>query len=67
MGVNAGYDLKKQDNMPIECITELFQGIAAQVYEETGVYVSAVVTPSRIVYHSDWGCPPEGEFSYTLS
>jgi len=66
-GVNRGYDLSNQEEMPIEAITSLYQKIAAQVYDETGVYISAVITPSRIVYHSEWGCPEEGEISYTFS
>ena len=66
-GVKGGYDLKEQTYMPIACITSLYQGIAAQVYEQTGIYISAVIIPSRTVYHSEWGCPAEGEFSYTFS
>ena len=66
-GVNSGYDLQQQENLPIERITAMFQEIAAQVYETTGVYISAVIVPSRIVYHSEWGCPAEGEIAYTFS
>lgn len=67
VGVNAGYDLDTQANMAIEQFTEIYQKVAAQVYETTGVYISAVITPSRVVYHSEWGCPADGEFSYTIS
>lgn len=67
VGVNAGYDLDTQTNMAIEHLTELYQKVASQVYEMTGVYISAVIMPSRVVYHSEWGCPVNGEFSYTIS
>ena len=66
-GVNSGYDLQMQEQLPIEHITAMYQKIAAQVYETTGVYISAVIVPSRIVYHSEWGCPAEGEIGYTFS
>jgi hypothetical protein len=36
-------------------------------YEETGVYISVLVSPSRVVYNTVWGCPVEGEPSVILS
>ena len=66
-GVNSGYDLATQEDVPLEYITELYQNIAAQVYEQTGIYISAVITSSQTVYHSEWGCPAVGEFTYTFS
>jgi hypothetical protein len=41
--------------------------VARKVFEKTGVYVSAVITMSRVVYHEDWGCPETGEYSFTLT
>lgn len=35
--------------------------------EDTGIYVSAVVEPSRCLYHRDWGCPSGGEKTFTVS
>lgn len=66
-GVNSGYDLQMQEQLPMERITAMYQDIAAEVYEATGVYISAVIVPSRIAYHSEWGCPAEGEIAYTFS
>lgn len=34
---------------------------AKKVFEDTGVYISAVISESRTVYHEDWGCPKGGE------
>ena len=66
-GVNSGYDLQMQEQLPMERITAMYQDIAAEVYEATGVYISAVIVPSQIAYHSEWGCPAEGEIAYTFN
>lgn len=40
---------------------------AQKVMEKTGVYVSASVVPSRVLYSPDWGCPTHGEPVYTVT
>jgi len=67
VGINEGYDLTSQKSMPLDDFVKIYMDIAIEIFEETGTYISAVVTPSRTIYNSDWGCPQEGEFSYTIS
>ncbi len=35
---------------------------ANKVYEETGVYVSAISIDGFALYNKDWGCPSYGEY-----
>ena len=67
IGVNGGYELEDQIKMPMEDITEIYLKTAEEVRAETGVYISAVISESRTLYSPEWGCPEEGEYSYTLS
>lgn len=67
LGVNAGYDLTDQKKMKIEDICAIYQDVAKEVFEDTGVYISAVCNDARIVYHIEWGCPKGGEFAYTFT
>ena len=67
MGVNSGYDLSDQVRMPIEDIIQRYRNVAQEVEEISGVYISAVIFPSRTIYKEEWGCPAEGEYTYTLS
>ena len=67
IGVNSGYDLEEQVKMPMKDITEIYLKTAEEVCAKTGVYISAVISESRTLYSPEWGCPEEGEYSYTLS
>ena len=67
LGVNSGYELENQQLKPVEEIVGRYQKIADLVNEKTGVYISAVITPSRTIYKGEWGCPVGGEYTYTLS
>lgn len=67
IGTNQGYDLRNQKRMPADEMSAVYQEAAAGVMEETGVYISAVMTKSRTIYSHEWGCPPEGEYSYIFS
>lgn len=67
IGVNAGYDLNEQKMLPIEEFTGIYLELAEEVYKETGIYVSATITDSRVLYSPEWGCPKGGEFAFTLS
>jgi hypothetical protein len=31
------------------------------VWRESKIYIGAVVTPARVVYRQEWGCPVGGE------
>ncbi len=62
LGVHEGYFHSNElKNGRVISIEELWQDIATKVYDETGVYVGAVFTDSKTVYHPEWGCPRGGE------
>lgn len=63
LGINSGYGHKN------ECVTDFeadYQAIATDIYKQTGVYVSAVIVPAKVVYNVDWGCPMDGEDVYVI-
>ena len=67
-GVVAGYGHENKVAKPADAIVaEAWQKAAATVFADTGIYVSAVVEPSKVVYHADWGCPVGGEVAATVS
>lgn len=35
--------------------------------DKFGMYIPFVVIPSRVLYKTEWGCPVEGEETYTFS
>lgn len=67
IGTTGGFDLEDQATISEDVFASTYSRLAQEVYEKTGVYVSAVITRSRVVYHEDWGCPKTGEYSFTLS
>lgn len=63
LGINKGYGHNN------ECVTDFeadYQAIATDIYKRTGVYVSGVITPAKVVYNVDWGCPDDGEDVYVI-
>lgn len=63
LGINKGYGHNN------ECITDFeadYQAIATDIYKRTGVYVSAVIIPAKVVYNVDRGCPADGEDVYVI-
>jgi len=67
IGTTEGFDLKDQVEVSEDEFASKYARLAREVYEETGVYVSAAITKSRLIYHEDWGCPKTGEYSFALS
>lgn len=63
IGINKGYSHNN------ECVTDFeadYQAIATDIYNQTGIYVSGVITPAKVVYNVDWGCPMDGEDVYVI-
>ena len=50
-----------------EEIVRLYNNAVLRVEEECGVYISSTIIPSITIYKNEWGCPKEGEYTYTLS
>lgn len=63
LGINKSYGHNN------ECVTDFeadYQAIATDIYKRTGVYVSGVITPAKVVYNVEWGCPIDGEDVYVI-
>lgn len=63
LGINKGYGHNN------ECVTNFeadYQAIATDIYNQTGIYVSGVITPAKVVYNVEWGCPMDGEDVYVI-
>jgi hypothetical protein len=62
IGVSARYN-HSNDDVDMIAIGELYKKIADKAMRETGIYVSASVTPCKVLYKTKWGCPKGGENS----
>lgn len=61
MGVTAGYfHNNENENKEVEFRAD-YQKIAGEIFDECGIYVSAIITSGDVIYHQDWGCPVGGE------
>ncbi|WP_040327807.1 hypothetical protein [Clostridium ihumii] len=60
-GINEGYFHNNEVVNGLEMLGVLWQEIAIKEYEESGIYVSAVICSSKTVYSGMWGCPKGGE------
>ena len=71
IGIVAGYGgeeiLTSAEKIPADAMAKAWQEVAAEVMKETGIYVSAIITPAKVLYHTDWGCPIGGEPVFELS
>lgn len=63
LGINKGYG---HNNEHVTDFEADYQAIATDIYKRTGVYVSAVIIPAKVVYNVDWGCPADGEDVYVI-
>ena len=66
-GINKGYFHKNSVDISIEDMSAILMTVADNLYKSTGIYVSAVVTHSRTLYSIDYGCPPEGEDTFSIT
>tara|TARA_R110000868_G_scaffold178163_1_gene417698 strand:+ start:1266 stop:1667 length:402 start_codon:yes stop_codon:yes gene_type:complete len=66
LGVNEGYFHNNEvPNSNRICID--IQKITVDIYAETGKYVGVVVTPAKVIYNEEWGCPAGGEDVHVLT
>lgn len=63
IGINKGYGHNNESTVDFEAN---YQIIATDIYNQTGVYVSGVITPAKVVYNVNWGCPMDGEDVYVI-
>lgn len=64
LGVNEGYFHNNETNVSIY---ELWSKYANEIEKKHGIYISALVNESRVIYKSEWGCPKGGEIVYRIS
>lgn len=66
IGVNQGYDLENQVDVGLDTIATVYREAMEAIHEQTDVYISGVILPSRVVYSTRFGCPESGEIAYTI-
>ncbi|MBU3219619.1 hypothetical protein [Clostridium algidicarnis] len=66
-GVNKGYFHNNIENESLDLVSGVWSEIAKQEYKSTGIYVSAVIKPSKTIYNEEWGCPKGGEETVSLT
>ncbi|MBM7691031.1 hypothetical protein JOC77_000434 [Peribacillus deserti] len=66
LGVNKGHG-ENRENHTLEKASSAWQELAAEMYQQTNIYVSAVAHKSKTVYHTEWGCPAGGEDTITFT
>jgi hypothetical protein len=67
LGINSGYGHSNQKKSATEVVGQIWQECAAEEYQASGVYVSVVVSDSKTIYHTDWGCPVGGEVTALIT
>ncbi|MFA5183939.1 MAG: hypothetical protein WC456_00250 [Patescibacteria group bacterium] len=68
LGVVPGYGHDNAtDASAVDIAGNAWQAAAAGVFAEQKVYVGAIITPARTVYHKDWGCPVGGELTVLIT
>jgi hypothetical protein len=65
-GVTKGY-FHENENFDIEDITVIWQKLAQEKFDESGIYISALAFKSKAIYSEDWGCPKAGENTLTFT
>ncbi|HAG42116.1 MAG TPA: hypothetical protein DCL31_00285 [Clostridium sp.] len=66
-GINKGYFHANEQTTNLALVGELWQRLANKIYEESGIYVSAIIRESKAVYNEEWGCPIGGEDTVILT
>ena len=62
LGIVSGYGHDNEtEESPDKIVSKIWQEVAKEEFEKTGIYVGAVISPSLTIYHKDWGCPEGGE------
>ncbi|GAA0182521.1 hypothetical protein SH2C18_48880 [Clostridium sediminicola] len=66
-GINKGYFHNNESGNNIQRVSKLWQKIAKEEFDRSGIYVSAIILESKTVYNEDWGCPPGGEDTVVIT
>lgn len=61
-GIAPGYNNNVSNDFDVvKYFSEIWSRQAKRCFDETGVYISAVISECNVVYNVDWGCPEGGE------
>lgn len=60
-GVNKGYFHENKNIDNLYMVSRLWQKLANEQFNSTGIYISASVMECKTVYRERWGCPKGGE------
>lgn len=66
-GINRGYFHANNQKDSLNIVGNLWQKIAKEEFEISGIYVSAVIKPSKTIYNEQWGCPKGGEETVVIT
>lgn len=68
IGVTEGYFHNNEEYLDnTDTFVALLKNCASKIEEKYGIYISLNLMPSVTVYKEEWGCPHNGENTYTLS
>ena len=66
VGTVSGYELEGKQGASLSDFVEVLKAYAAEVQDETGIYVSGSVVPTSVYYRTEWGCPEGGENAFLV-
>jgi len=52
---------------PIETVAAVWHPTAQQLFDDMGIYISAVLTECKTIYSKDWGCPISREVTVEIT
>lgn len=71
IGVTPGYGHQnegaKDEAATLRALCETGIRIANEIHARTDVFISFVLSPARVGYRHEWGCPEGGEFVVVFS
>ncbi|WP_066506970.1 hypothetical protein [Abyssisolibacter fermentans] len=66
-GVNKGYFHNNDKRNSLDLVCSIWQSIAGNEYNESGIYITAAAVEGKVIYNELWGCPKGGEDIVILS
>lgn len=66
-GINEGYFHNNEKKQGMEIVGVLWQKLALEEFNQSEMYISAIVSNSITVYNENWGCPKGGEQTVVIT
>lgn len=67
VGINRGYFNYIQRKSYLRSIGAIWQDLAKKEFDNSNLYISAVIKPSITIYNEKWGCPRGGEDTVVIT